>query len=225
MDEREPESLMQPVRTTALNNPMNKKYALLVFCLLMSAGLYAAEKVKGQIVYATGPVNVTLLIPTGFFGTGPNTEALQKGVRYLDAKGKKRRLRPDGAKEFSFNLDGQNYRMVSRNYVGSLFAMSSQVFLLQVIDGPVKMFEYRQTTRSSAGPNMPPTSNQTISYLLQRKDEPLNEPNLIGFKKEMAKYFSDCPALVSLIEEKEFKRRDIGEIVMFYNSRCTGTKK
>jgi hypothetical protein len=203
---------------------MSKNYSLLIICLLVSVGLYAAERVSGQIVYADKTVDVTMLIPVGLFGGGPNTEALQKRVRYLDAKGKKRWLKPDQAKEFRFSLNGQGFRMVSRPYVGSLFAASPNVFLLQVIDGPVKMFEYRMTTRSAGGPNMPSTSNQTISYLLQRGEEKLNEPNVFGFKKEMAEYFADCPKLVALIEEKEFKRRDIGEIVIFYNTQCNKSR-
>jgi hypothetical protein len=188
--------------------------------LAISIQTFGAERVPGQIIYATGPVDVTFLISVGLFRGGPNTEALQKRVRYLDAKGKKRWLKPDQAKEFKFSLDGENFRMVSRPYVRSLFSNSRNIFLLQLIDGPVKMFEYRQTTQSGGGPNMPSTTTQTISYLLQRGDEPLNEPRMFGFKKEMAQFFADCPQLVALIQGKEFKRRDLDEIVMFYNSRC-----
>ncbi|HMJ70655.1 MAG TPA: hypothetical protein VK508_17250 [Cyclobacteriaceae bacterium] len=198
------------------------KYFLALILIAVSAQTFAAERVPGVIVYANGPVNVTFLIPTGIFGGGPNTEAMQKRVRYIDPKGKKRWLKPDQAKEFSFTLEGQRFRMVSKTYLHSLF--SSTVFLLQLIDGPVKMFEHRVTTSGTSGVNgMGSMPSTTINYLLQRGDEPLNEPNVFGFKKEMAKYFADCPALVALIEEKEFKRRDIGEIVLFYNNRCKGS--
>lgn len=201
---------------------MSKKCILLLFCLVISAGLYAAEKVNGQIVFSDRTIDVTLFIPVGLFGTGPNTEALQKGVRYLDPKGKKRRLKPNQAKEFRFNFEGQEFRMVSHPYEFAMFAMASHVFLLQLIDGPLKMFEYRVTTQNSGGPNMTMASTQTISYLLQKTgEEGLVEPRVIGFKKEMSEYFADCPSLVALIQEKEFKRRDLSEIVMFYNTRCT----
>ena len=195
-----------------------KKYSLVSIAMLMSVAMYAAEKISGQIVYADRTVDVTFLVPTGLFGSGPNTEAMQKGIRYLDETGKKRKLKPDQAKEFYFNYDGQDYRFVSRQYSSGIF--SKNTFLLQLIDGRVKMFEYRKTTRTSTGPNNMGYTNQTITYLLQRGDEPLNEPNLFGFKKEMGRYFADCPQLVSLVEEKEFKRRDIGEIVTYYNTRC-----
>lgn len=189
--------------------------------LLLSGFAFAAQQVEGTIVYAgQKEVEATFFIPTGLFGGEPNTEALQKGVRYLDATGKKRKLKPDQAVEFYFNYDGNVYRFVSRQYSSGMFSRNS--FLLQLIDGRVKMFEHRKTTRSSTGPNNMGYSTQTITYLLQRGDEPLNEPNLFGFKKEMGKYFADCPELVSLIEEKEFKRRDIGEIVTYYNTKCKG---
>lgn len=200
---------------------MTRKISLLVSCLLVSVALYAAEKVPGQIVYADKTVDVTFLIPVGLFGGGPNTEPMQNRVRYLDAKGKKRWLKPDQAKEYRFSWGGQDFRMVSHKYEVSMLFLGSHVFLLQLIDGPVKMFEYRQTTNTGGGPNMASTSRQTISYLLKKGDDSLVEPRVLGFKKDMAEYFKDCPALVALIEGKEFKRRDLDEIVMFYNTRCT----
>ena len=41
-----------------------------------------------------------------------------------------------------------------------------------------------------------------------------------NFKKGASEYFKDCPELVKKIENKEFKRRDIEEVVNFYNREC-----
>jgi hypothetical protein len=199
-----------------------KKFSLLLICVAASVATFAAERIPGKIIYADKTLDVTLLIPTGLFGSGPNTEALQRRVRYLDARGKKKWLRPEDAREYRFDFQGQTFRMVSRQYTGSFFSTSDKIFLLQLIDGPLKMFEHRQTAQTGAGPNMPSQTTQTISYLLQRNEEPLMEPRTLGFKKQMAEYFADCPALVSLIQDKEFKRRDLDEIVLFYNQRCGG---
>jgi hypothetical protein len=119
-------------------------------------------------------------------------------------------------------MGGENFRMVSHKNEVQLFAMASHIFLLQLIDGPVKMFEHRQTNTSGGGPNMPMNTTQTISYFLKKGDGPLVQPRVLGFKKEMAEYFADCPSLVASIQEIEFRRRDLDEIVMFYNSRCGG---
>ncbi|MCF6280406.1 MAG: hypothetical protein L3J14_08675 [Flavobacteriaceae bacterium] len=41
-----------------------------------------------------------------------------------------------------------------------------------------------------------------------------------NFKKSASKYFKDCPKLVKKIESKKFRRRDIEDIVNFYNKNC-----
>ena len=41
-----------------------------------------------------------------------------------------------------------------------------------------------------------------------------------NFKKAASDYFSDCLVLKQKIEAKEFKKRDLVEIVNFYNSQC-----
>lgn len=41
-----------------------------------------------------------------------------------------------------------------------------------------------------------------------------------NFKKAASEYFSDCPNLVQKIKDKEYKKKDIKEIVVFYNNQC-----
>ena len=41
-----------------------------------------------------------------------------------------------------------------------------------------------------------------------------------NFKKAASTYFKDCPKLVTKIQNKELKKRDIVEIVEFYNENC-----
>ena len=41
-----------------------------------------------------------------------------------------------------------------------------------------------------------------------------------NFRKSIIKYFNDCPELVAKIKSKEFRKRDIVEIVEFYNTNC-----
>ena len=40
------------------------------------------------------------------------------------------------------------------------------------------------------------------------------------FKKIAKKYFSDCPDLLSKIENKYFSRYDIRNVVEYYNNKC-----
>jgi hypothetical protein len=41
-----------------------------------------------------------------------------------------------------------------------------------------------------------------------------------NFKKVIAEYFKDCPSLVTKVENKEFRKNDIYEIVEYYNENC-----
>lgn len=41
-----------------------------------------------------------------------------------------------------------------------------------------------------------------------------------NFKKAASEYFNDCPTLVEKIQNREFKKSDIREIVDFYNTSC-----
>jgi len=196
-----------------------KKYILFFLLLIISVAVRAAEKIPGQIVVGNTTEEVTFLIPVGFFGGGPGVEAMQTGIRYIDSKGKKHRLKPEQASEFHFKYEGREYRMVSQQRSGNLF--SRAVFMLLVIDGKVRMFEYTVTSQSSARANgTGGIATTTTYYLLQKPNEQLYEPRMIGFKKGMTDYFSDCPKLVEMIDGKEFKRRDLDEIVIYYNTKC-----
>jgi hypothetical protein len=57
-------------------------------------------------------------------------------------------------------------------------------------------------------------------YILQKGDEPIKRPRTWSFKKDMAEYFQDCPALVERIESKEFRKNEVESIVVFYNTKC-----
>ena len=60
----------------------------------------------------------------------------------------------------------------------------------------------------------------SVTLYLQRENGALIAPNTLGFRKQMEEYFKDCQKLADLIANKDFKRRDIEEIVEFYNRQC-----
>lgn len=62
-------------------------------------------------------------------------------------------------------------------------------------------------------------------YLKRDSDQSLthlgsNQLFTKNFSAAASEFFEDCPVLVKKIEEKEFKKRDLREIVSFYNSEC-----
>jgi len=41
-----------------------------------------------------------------------------------------------------------------------------------------------------------------------------------NFKKAASEFFSDCPRLVTKIQDREFKKRHLNEIIEYYNTQC-----
>lgn len=65
----------------------------------------------------------------------------------------------------------------------------------------------------------------TYSYLRKPGEEYalyLGSSNWLtkNFKKTASEFFSDCPHLVSKISNRELKKRDLKEIIHYYNSVC-----
>lgn len=66
----------------------------------------------------------------------------------------------------------------------------------------------------------------TTDFLLQMPGEeepkflPLTNPLSSNFKKTASEIFNDCPDLVAKIQSEEFKKRDLVEVVEYYNKKC-----
>lgn len=77
------------------------------------------------------------------------------------------------------------------------------------------------------GGNMMWTGSNIIkNYYVKRKGESVathlgsNQLFTKSFKNAMSDYVKDCPKLVNKIESKELKKRDLTEIIDFYNTKC-----
>lgn len=73
-------------------------------------------------------------------------------------------------------------------------------------------------------------SRGTHSYVRKTNEEEaihLASSNWISknFKNTASNFFSDCTELVEKIQNREFKKRDLNEIIEFYNTKCLTTKK
>ena len=58
------------------------------------------------------------------------------------------------------------------------------------------------------------------TYVLQKNGGKLFQTRLFSFKKDLAGFFSDCPALAEKIKDKTYRRSDVEEIVFEYNQKC-----
>lgn len=99
-----------------------------------------AEKIEGRIIFKADTMEVTFNIPVTLIGQAPNYEKLQQGVKYYDATGKKKELRPSQANEIQFTYESRLIRMLSRQNMlmkGGLYHYSSTLFLKLDEDGPL----------------------------------------------------------------------------------------
>jgi hypothetical protein len=204
-------------------------------CLLaLCCFTVSAEKIEGLIITKTeDSLQVTFEIPLQLFTREPDYERLQRKVKYYDVNGKKQTLKPKDAKEIHFTYKNERIRMRARrntsSFLGGTFSLNAgdYIFLRLLEDGPVQLFLYYYT-QNSPGVVDPTTGIMTggLMYdtdrcLLQKGDAgELTPIRALFFKKDMSAFFSDCPELVKKIEEKEFKREHLREIVQFYNTQC-----
>ncbi|MEO8472593.1 MAG: hypothetical protein ABI477_10370 [Chryseolinea sp.] len=187
-----------------------------------------AKKVEGKIIRRTGTETVIFNVPFKLLSSRPDIERMQYRIRYYDKFGKKMILKPGEAEEIQFAYKNEVVRMISiSNDLGlqGTFSRSTFVFLRLEIDGPLRLFKYYQTSSNNtgyygAGISTGGGTYTTENLYLQKEGQKLKRPRTLNFRKDMADYLSDCPALVDRIRDKDFKRKDLEFIVMFYNKQC-----
>jgi len=207
---------------------MKKVCVLFAFAMLLSVNL-DAKKIMGKIILSNDTIVAPLIIPYRFFSFEPSFVKLQSKVVYIDEYGKRITVHPEDAREFQFTYQSVTVRMVSRfNSIGlgSPFSSSYNIFLEQLIDGDVKLFNYYYTV-DTGGTYNPATGGSTAGipmveeeYIIQKGDGGLMKPRRLSFRKDMTEFFSDCPELSERIENKEYRFNDLVSIIRFYNSEC-----
>jgi len=104
-------------------------------------------------------------------------------------------------------------------------------FLEELVKGEISLFKdftanmvMGATPMGAGGPMI--QSYNIVDYYVKRSNESnaihlaSNELFSKNFKKAASEFFSDCPQLVAKVQNKEFKKKDIKEIVTFYNETC-----
>ncbi|PXY03082.1 hypothetical protein DF185_03045 [Marinifilum breve] len=189
-----------------------KKLLPLILLMLMAVSVKAVD-VKGQIITGKDTMNVMLKIPVNMISQQPAYKNLQNKIRYITEDGEKKKLKPDMADEIKFKFGNDTIRMVSvPDPVGGSHDgyFDYFIFIKIYVDGKIKLYQHYST---------PMYGNNGKVWYLKKEDQPLKLVADFG-RKKMKKYFSDCPELVKKIESKEFKGKDIIQIVQFYNSNC-----
>jgi hypothetical protein len=61
---------------------------------------------------------------------------------------------------------------------------------------------------------------QSTSFLLKMGSENMFFYHNINFKKDIPVFLNKCPELVKMIQDKVYLKKDIEEIVTYYNAKC-----
>lgn len=164
-----------------------------------------------MIIRNTDTLYVTFIIPV----TGPNYLNLQDSVRYLDHLNNECYLSPEDAKEYRFEHKGKLIRMISCVNTLSLDpGRPQQLFLQLIIDGPLKLFKHYIMTYNGS------SSGSRPYYVLQAGNEKKEYYDDKYFKNQLPIVINTCPELIKMIQDKVYLKKDIEEIVTYYNIKC-----
>ena len=207
---------------------MKKHLLIISICLLLFIDVHA-KKVKGKIYFRNDTVNVTFDIHIKFLTGDIDYPALQRKVKYYDSKGKSHVLKPNQAIEIRFEIDANPIRMVSipsAGFLGFVLSLNSDMFLKLEIDGKLRMFSYYFYTSGGlqdikTGSMITYQANLSCLILLQKENGQIKWPQKKYFKKNMMEYLSDCPDLVTEIDNNEYNVENIYDLATSYNSKCS----
>lgn len=189
-------------------------YVILVIVFLISFK-GTAQKTQGTIYMKNGTVKKGLVKRSGL-----------KSVKYRSSK---------KSKSVKFNFEElERVEILERRgketFVNLKITAKHEKIVQLVEEGRVNLFSsYDHIFIPSAGAGgtaMGGSSQHLNNLYVKRKEEKLpthlgsNQLFTKNFKKAASEFFKDCTVLVSKIQNNEYKKRDIQEIVAFYNTEC-----
>ncbi len=201
-----------------------KKNLVLLFLLVFGVAATGKEMPGYYINLSNDTVKVNFRIMMELFSNEINFSSVQCGVRIYNENRKKVLLKAEQMKEIHFDYKNKHYKFVSLpNTLQSCQCYNSSKFLLQQIsDGDLKLYSYHSHSQSMSG-----SANHHYSQeinVLQKKDGSLFTVEYFFFKKSMSEYLSDCPEIVTKINDKTYGRDDLMKIIADYNQNCRSDK-
>jgi len=168
-----------------------------------------AAKVPGMIINHKDTQRVTFLSSNIY-------DAMQFSIPYMNALNEKKTVYPTEATEIIIQFKSGTAKYLSRvNTIGAMYRdkipPTDKIFLLLVSDGKLKHFIYSDEYCKDTCP---------FNVLQKEGGSLLLVPLLISFHQTMMDYFSDCPALYSKLQKREFHSYNVNDIVQYYNDNC-----
>lgn len=123
-------------------------------------------------------------------------------IRFIDQKGKKRKLGPRYIR---------GYVRGSAHYETHWYD-GKERFLKVLIKGWVSYYQYEYAISSEDG------SSIETDKLLQRFGENIFlKVEFFGFRRKMRTYLSDCPEIIEKLNAREYRYKDLNQLVLDYN--------
>ncbi|MGW8123077.1 hypothetical protein ACV07N_10510 [Roseivirga echinicomitans] len=105
-------------------------------------------------------------------------------------------------------FDIQNISMTAHGFIKPMKIGEQYRFALLVSEDYLSVYKYSDTNR---------IDDFGMVALQKFGEAAIAVPGLMGFKKLMTEYFSDCPEVSNKIDSKELKRNDLDQIAADYN--------
>lgn len=97
-----------------------------------------------------------------------------------------------------------------------------------VIEGEVNLYKLEKDIviyNNNREDNIPNSYTSTVTgYFVKHKNDKTAIDIMFGFKKRIVRFFSDCPDIIEMVNDKTFTNNDIELIVIYYNKNCSVKK-
>lgn len=196
----------------------------ILFTLVLLAGSFvfvSGAEIKGKIYFEHDTATVTFKVPLSLFGRQPVLHNLRSKIVYFNAKGQRKVLRAKDAREIKFTYENETIRMVSKPHPNSLNKKRPRYYFLKLEEGgsPLNLYIFYDETTSDDGMNSVHT-DYVERYFIEKNEKELIPVGGLSFRKKILEIVGDCPEVARKIESREWRKRDLKEIVSFYNRSC-----
>lgn len=203
---------------------------LFVVLFIFSFQFILAADSKGLLILGNDTTEIIIRIKDYSYRAGnliTGGSKIHQGIPYYNNDGEKDFIRPHQADKVILFLKKDTIVFVSRGVGDSVFEkISPGIFYELFADGKAKLLcEFGMTSSGTAmrhGVNYYPLESGAIKQIIEWADgtktylSPWNDYT----KEKLSEIFKDCPKLKFKILRKEFKLRDMSEIIKFYNNYC-----
>jgi len=180
----------------------------------------SAKEIEGYIIDNGDSTEVVLFVKSLFGVISFEYNNLE--FKFTKNGGEKETIFPKKGLSIAFKDDGTDYLFMSlpkykmNNSLEFFFTHVSyyrdRILVVSAIKSRDNALVYDSTTRDVRGGG----ETNSIVNTFYSKEKGYLEYGLFNFRKKAKVYFSDCPELVSKIQDKEFIEFDLHEIAAFY---------